>query len=429
MVWSRPLRRLWLGRIIVELTDQVVTIALLWFVLELTGSGAATGLVVLCSRLPAVITAPFVGRLLDRCRPRLVMGADNLVRALLLAAVPVLHWQGRLSMAALLGLAVLGGAIAPATDVGSQAVLPRLVHEPALEQANAWLSASEQLGYLIGPAAAGFLVAAVGGPTVLLGAALALLATAAVLWSLPDHPATAAPDRPAGPAGPAGPPQPAAAPARAGGDWLGFRPLLGEPGIRGVTLVTLGFFLAYGPLEPALPFYSRDSLAAGPAGYGLLWSAFGAGAVAGLLPIRLVARARAGLVAAAIPALWGLLLAPLAVVGDLPVAMLFLGLAAFVWAPYEAVVLALVQRRVPPDRRGRALGARRAVTAAATPLGAAAGGLLLGPLDPPAVIGLSALACVLVGAVALLSPAVRAAGGTARHPAPTLSAEPGTACP
>jgi predicted MFS family arabinose efflux permease len=417
MVWSRPLRRLWLGRIVVELTDQVVTIALLWFVLELTGSGAATGLVVLCSRLPAVVSAPFVGRLLDRCRPRLVMGADNLVRALLLSAVPLLHWQGRLSMAVLLGLAVLGGAIAPATDVGSQAVLPRLVREPTLEQANAWLSASEQLGYLIGPAAAGFLVAAVGGPTVLLGAALALLATAAVLWSLPDHPAAP------------GPARPAAAPARAGGDWLGFRPLLGEQGVRGVTLVTLGFFLAYGPLEPALPFYSRDTLAAGPAGYGLLWSAFGAGAVAGLLPIRLVARARAGLVAAAIPALWGLLLAPLVVVGDLPVAMLFLGLAAFVWAPYEAVVLALIQRRVPPDRRGRALGARRAVTAAATPLGAAAGGLLLGPLDPPAVIGLSALACVLVGAVALLSPAVRAAGGTERRPVPTLSAEPGTASP
>jgi len=40
-------RRLWLGLSISYLGDQFTIIALLWFVLQLTGSGAAVGFVIL----------------------------------------------------------------------------------------------------------------------------------------------------------------------------------------------------------------------------------------------------------------------------------------------------------------------------------------------------------------------------------------------
>jgi predicted MFS family arabinose efflux permease len=46
------------------------------------------------------------------------------------------------------------------------------------------------------------------------------------------------------------------------------------------------------------------------------------------------------------------------------------------------------------------------VTAAATPLGAAAGGLLLHRATPTAVIGVSEVTCMLAGAAALCSPAL-----------------------
>ncbi|MGA7929034.1 MAG: hypothetical protein WCA20_23920 [Candidatus Sulfotelmatobacter sp.] len=44
--------RLWLGLSISYLRDQFTIIALLWFVLQLTGSGAAVGLVILMLRPP-----------------------------------------------------------------------------------------------------------------------------------------------------------------------------------------------------------------------------------------------------------------------------------------------------------------------------------------------------------------------------------------
>jgi hypothetical protein len=63
-------------------------------------------------------------------------------------------------------------------------------------------------------------------------------------------------------------------------------------------------------------------------------------------------------------------------------------------------------RVVPAAALGRVFGGRRALTAAAMPLGAAAGGLLLQRATPTAVIGLSAVTCMLAGAAALCSPAL-----------------------
>ena len=74
-------QRLWLGMSISYLGDQFTIIALLWFVLQLTGSGAAVGLVILCFDLPGVFTGAILGRLLDRYQPRLVMGFDIRRRA------------------------------------------------------------------------------------------------------------------------------------------------------------------------------------------------------------------------------------------------------------------------------------------------------------------------------------------------------------
>jgi hypothetical protein len=77
------------------------------------------------------------------------------------------------------------------------------------------------------------------------------------------------------------------------------------------------------------------------------------------------------------------------------------------WAPYVTMETSLLQRVVPAPLLGWVFGARRALTAAAAPLGAAAGGLLLRDATPTAVIGLSALACMLAGTAALCSPTLR----------------------
>jgi MFS family permease len=392
-------RRLSAGLLLSRTGDQLTTIALVWFVLDLTGSAAAVGLVLLSAGLPPVVTGPLLGRLLDRWSPRRVMVADNLARAALVGTVPVLHWLDRLNMPLLYGLSLAAGALVPATDVGVRVALPRLVDEAELEHANVLLSIGDQVSALVGPAAGGLLVGLVGAPPVLLGDAASFLAMAALVRPLPDA-ATTAPA-----------PPPAGGPAT--------RAAARDPAVRTVVGLTLVYFLAYGPLEPALPVYSRDLLGAGAGGYGLLWSAFGAGALVGLATVPVVARLRPGLALAGNALAWGAALLPLLVITATVPAMLVLAVGGLVWAPYTTLEASLLQRVVPARALGRVFGVRRAVTAAATPLGAAAGGLLLDRATPTAVIGLSAVTCMLAGAAALCAPALHRL--PARRAQPRLS--------
>ncbi len=178
--------------------------------------------------------------------------------------------------------------------------------------------------------------------------------------------------------------------------------------MRLLKALTAAFFLAYGLLEPALPLYSRDPLEAGAAGYGLLWTAYGAGMLAGLLgggP--LLARGRPGVTFAALAFAYGALLAPLATLRSLPPALLCFALVGCAWGPYSVIETALFQRLIPPGLRGQVFGARATVTGAAVALGPALCGVLLQWLSASGVLGLAALGCLVMGAVGLLSPTLR----------------------
>ena len=108
-----------------------------------------------------------------------------------------------------------------------------------------------------------------------------------------------------------------------------------------------------------------------------------------------------------IAVLWGALLCPLFFLRQLPLAMLFLGLAGASWAPYTPMETSLLQRLVPPEIRGQVFGARHSLVAAASPLGAAVGGLLLQYLSAPLVITISGVACILAGMGGLAAPSLR----------------------
>jgi len=384
-------QRLWLGLSVSYIGDQFTLIALLWFVLQLTGSGAAVGLVILCFDLPGVVTGMLLGRLLDRYQPRLVMGCDNLARAALIAAIPALYALGSLQLWQIFVLASLAGALSPATSAGVRAFVPHLVDEADLDRANTLTAVSLQFSYLAGPVAAGFAVARLGGPWALFVDAASFLLMGLLALSLP--PITR------------GPSVPQHVTAKR---WLGFGALFSLRSVPALTLLSLVFFFTYGPLEAALPVYGSQALHADATGYGLLWTGFGVGAFAGVLTLtRLSHNWRPSIALPLIAVLWGALLCPLLFIHQLPLAMLFLGLAGASWAPYTPMETTLLQRLVPAEIRGQVFGARHSLVVAAAPLGAALGGVLLQYLSAPLVIAISGVACILAGLGGLASPSLR----------------------
>jgi predicted MFS family arabinose efflux permease len=383
-------RRLTLVLVLSATADAFALVALLWYLtVSHAGAGALGGLV-LAAGLPAAASGPLIGRWLERWPARRLLAADNLARAALLLAITAIAAAGALSLPVLFLLAAFTGVLSPLTYAGSRVLLPRLVPEPDLVRANGMLAIGDQFPLLAGPAVAGLAASLLGGTTALVIPAAALVLAG---WAAAGLPAAPPGAKPAG-TQPPGTRPPASGRRR-------------SPALHALLGLTGAYYFAYGPLEPAMPLYAREVLHAGGAGYGALWAVFGLGALLGLLAVRRLARLRPGIVNAAGTAVWGAATLPLALIGALPAALAVMLAGGLVWGPYGAIETATIQRITPPDRHGTVFGIRRGIQVAATPAGAAAGGLLLDRLPPQAVIGLAAGSCLLVGVLSLLYPPLR----------------------
>jgi len=107
----------------------------------------------------------------------------DLARAPLVAAIPLLHAAGALSLGVLVALALAIGLFAGPHLASQRALLPELLglHQGAVMRANAALQAAGRLPVVLGPALAGVLIAAVGASNVLLADAVTSLASAGLV--------------------------------------------------------------------------------------------------------------------------------------------------------------------------------------------------------------------------------------------------------
>ncbi len=332
-------RRLWLGLVISRLGDQFTVIALIWFVLQLTDSGVAIGLLVFCFQLPTIISSPLMGKLLDRCQQRTIMAVDNFGRACIIGAIPALYLFGALHLWMVYVLALFNGILSPAIEVGCRLIIPRLVPDEVLEKANSLSSISWDFATLVGPALAGILVTVIGAPNVLLLDAASFVLMGAMVLSIPHIQSL----------------RTSMEEVENHKSLLGFGTIFRLKAVRFLTVLTLLFFFAQGLAEIAIPVYSQKTLGAGAAGYGLLMSAFGVGS---LLALTLISQfwsrnKQQGLSLAMILIMSGVLLVPLVFLRTLPVAMLFMSLAGFAAAPYYVVEQSLMQRLVPKNVQGQ----------------------------------------------------------------------------
>jgi hypothetical protein len=243
--------RLTLTLLLSNSADQFAMLALVWFVLQRTSSAIMMGAVVVCASAPALITAPWAGALLDRRRPQTLIAIDNAARALCLVTIPLLYWLHALSIPILFTLAVLTGMLAPLTYSGTRLLVPRLVPAHALPAANGFLSIGDQIPYLLGPATGGVIVARIGGPASLLVPAGALILAAVLALGVTTTGSSRVPPRP-------------------GRIRDGMNQLWRIPALRALTVLTVTYYFAYGPLEPALPMYVKNDLHAGAGAYGLM---------------------------------------------------------------------------------------------------------------------------------------------------------------
>lgn len=347
-------------------------LAVPWFVLITTGSAAQTGLVAFAEMMPYVLTQGLAGPFIDRVGLRRVSVGTDVLAALALGAVPVLHALDRLGLPLLCLCVAAAGVMRGAGDSARYLMVPAVTDAAAmpLERGAGLADGVERVAGLVGAPLAGFLIALTSAPLVLLVDAGTFLVSAAVVgWLVPRQPpaddgSAAAPD---------------AAPDAAGylqqmREGLGF--LRRDRLLMGITAMVLVTNLVDQALGSVLmPVWAKEQTGSAVT-LGLMAGTFGAGAVLGnLLFTWLSPRLPRRLTFA-----WCFLLCggprifALALLGSLSPILVVFFLCAIGTGGINPVLGAVEYERVPERLRARVLGASGALMWAGIPVGALAGG-------------------------------------------------------
>lgn len=373
-------------------------VALPWFVLATTGSAVATGVTVLCETVPLVAVSLVAGALVDRVGAKATRVGSDVLSALTVLAVPVLHATVGIAFWQLLVLVALNGAARAPAPAASLVLLTALAADGGSsgDRERALYAAGVRLATVLGAPLGGALIAWRGAPFALVADAATFAVSALVLVATVRLPASAAvrPDRVPAPVRP----------------WAGVAVLAGDRLLR----ATSGLVVALAALSGAwigvlAPAYGLHVLRS-PTALGLLVGVSGAGALAGNLVSPWLA-ARTGhhrlvwtcLAVGTVPA-YGVP-ALTTVVPVLAVAVFVAGVGTGVLGP---LWLGLLTTRTGAQQHGHVFGVAFALEQAGVAAGALVGGLLLERLGVTATLAGTAAAGAALAVLAALAPALRA---------------------
>ncbi len=159
---NRNYRWFWMGSLASFGAMQMQLLARGWLVYELTSSTLALGIVTAGFGLPLVTISLLGGVVADRLPKRRVIILSQATSAMIGLTVGALIWTGNIQIWHLFASAVAGGTTFAFNGPARQAFTPELVEKGELMNAFAINSAGLNLTRILGPAAAGFLVAFIG---------------------------------------------------------------------------------------------------------------------------------------------------------------------------------------------------------------------------------------------------------------------------
>src|SRR5438034_231746 len=176
------------GQSISELGSAVTQIALPTIaVLVLHAGPFELGILVALQRIPFPILALFVGVWIDRLPRRRVMIVADVLRAAVLAAVPISYGAGFLGLPLLYAVSLTTGVLTIFFDLAYLSYVPELVDRERLSDANATLQMSLSVASLAGPGLGGLLIQAVGAARAVgIDSASFVLSFLGLVWMGPD---------------------------------------------------------------------------------------------------------------------------------------------------------------------------------------------------------------------------------------------------
>ena len=383
---DRRYARYWLAATLSFAGDGLYLVAVVWYAAGLENPVLSLSAVGFATAAPNLVATLLGGALADRMDRRLILLSADLVRAAAVGAMAALGWAGALNLPALVALVTVLGLASSVANPTITAYLPALVDTGSLPPANALLSMTRTLtSRVVGPAAAGALIALAGTELCFLIDACSFLVSAGVLVALPARRASAT-----------------------AGRLLtkvveGLRYTNSQPWLK-VTLLAncIGLLFYVGPFFVLVPLLVRDEFDGGAGAYSILVAVGGAAAFTGA--------ALAGHFRPRHPIVWAYAawivtfstyaLYPFA--PSLPVLILMAGVSLGAGISADVIWKSLLQERVPDAMLGRVSSLDALATLGSTPLSIALAAPLAGPLGTTTVFVVGGAVATTVHALGAL---------------------------
>ncbi|MGH2990141.1 MAG: MFS transporter [Solirubrobacterales bacterium] len=379
-------RRFFVGQLVSISGNWMQTVAEIWVVLSLTGSGVAVGFTTALQFLPMLLLGAWGGLIADLLPKRRLLIATQALHMLPPLALLALAASGALTPIAVY-VVVFGRGLVNAIDYPTrQAFVMEMVGAGRVVNAVSLNSVLIHSARITGPALAGVLIATVGvEPCFALNAAsFAVMIVALMRMDAGELRPAVRPERQSGA-------------VRAGLRYVRATPQLWIPLGLMAIVGTLGF-----NFQAILPLLARFSFEGGASAYAALVSAMGIGAVVGALTNGARGRVTPALMVGAAVGFGALAL--------LAAGAPSIGLELLVLAPLGAasVILAAsvnsaLQLASEPAMRGRVMALYSVVFLGTTPIGAPLAGWLSEQLDPRAALVMAGVAALIAGLLARIA--------------------------
>ncbi|MFV2020254.1 MFS transporter [Micromonospora sp. LOL_023] len=385
MVRHRVLRRLLPGFALSYVGEGMSLLAVSWLAIQLAperSAGVWVAVAVAAYTLPGALGTVLFGRLLNGRSGAQLAAWDAVLRAVVLAMIPVVYLAGALDIALYALLLGLSSLLRSWGSAGRFTLIAELLPQEHRLAGNALIGLFAEASMLVGPALAAILIG-VGGPVLVIAVTAATFAVLAITYLLAV-------------------PRTARAPIeqRQASSLAGFTAIWRDRTLLGLAGLTFGFFFLYGPVQVALPIHAVQALGGSAGALAAFWTVFAVGAIVGGFAAGYLRRWPLWPTTIAIVLGWGAALLPLGLGAPTGLALAAFAVGGLIWAPFPATTMALLQQSTDGTMRAPVLAAYAAIVTLSVPLGTMAGGPLITAVGAQPTIVASAVLTLAFGAAA-----------------------------
>ncbi len=181
---NKNFRYFWYGQSISQLGDRIHTLAVIWLVYSWYNSGFMVGIVLIASTLPSFLLSPIAGNLLDKFNRKNIMIICDFIRMIFVLLLSILAFYNQINITIIILITIIISMGAAFFNPATMAIMPTIVDHSQLTKANAFyqlsVSLSAALGFMVGSG----LIALIGIPVAFLINGFSFLLSAFFLFKL-----------------------------------------------------------------------------------------------------------------------------------------------------------------------------------------------------------------------------------------------------